>query len=110
MKITRFLVSLLLLLALPAMAMTDEQVINYIKTQASAGKSQNQIGKELMAKGVTAEQVKRIKARYEKEQSGEAIEGADRKRLPAATSCAPAEAQRSSRATAADEPSGNRNL
>lgn len=76
MKITRFLVSLLLLLALPAMAMTDEQVINYIKTQAASGKSQNEIGKELLAKGVTAEQVKRIKARYEKEQSGEAIEGA----------------------------------
>ncbi|MCM1489212.1 MAG: SLBB domain-containing protein [Muribaculum sp.] len=76
MKITRFLVSLLLLCALPAMAMTDEQVINYIKTQAASGKSQNQIGKELLAKGVTPEQVKRIKARYEKEQSGEAIEGA----------------------------------
>lgn len=76
MKITRFLVSLLLLLALPAMAMTDEQVINYVKTQAAAGKSQNEIGKELLAKGVTPEQVKRIKARYEKEQSGEAIEGA----------------------------------
>jgi len=76
MKITRFLVSLLLLCALPAMAMTDEQVINYVKTQASAGKSQNQIGKELLAKGVTAEQVQRIKARYEKEQAGVASEGA----------------------------------
>ncbi len=76
MKFTRLLVSLLLLSTLPAMAMTDEQVINYIKTQASVGKSQNQIGKELLAKGVTAEQVQRIKARYEREQSGEAIQGA----------------------------------
>lgn len=68
MKLTRFIVPLMLLAALPAMALTDNQVINYIKTQAAAGKSQDQIGKELLAKGVTPEQIKRIKAQYEKQQ------------------------------------------
>lgn len=66
MKLTRFLAPLMLLLALPAMAMTDTQVINYIQTQTAAGKSQEQIGKELLAKGVTPDQIKRIKAKYEK--------------------------------------------
>lgn len=65
MKLTRFLAPLMLLIALPAMALTDTQVINYIKTQTAAGKSQNQIGKELLAQGVTADQIKRIKAQYE---------------------------------------------
>lgn len=71
MKVTRLLVPLMLLIALPAMALTDEQVITYIKTQAAAGKSQNQIGKELLAQGVTAEQIKRIRAQYEQEQNTE---------------------------------------
>ncbi|MDE5883441.1 MAG: SLBB domain-containing protein [Muribaculaceae bacterium] len=70
MKVTRFLVPLLLLCAMPAMALTDSQVINYIKTQLAAGKSQEQIGKELLAQGVTPEQVKRVRAQYEKEQAG----------------------------------------
>lgn len=65
MKATRFLVPLLLLLALPAFAMTDSQVIAYIKTQAAAGKSQDQIGKELLAKGVTPDQIQRLKKKYE---------------------------------------------
>lgn len=69
MKFTRFLVSLMLLAAVPAMAMTDTQVINYIKTQTAAGKSQDQIGQELLAKGVTPDQIKRIKAQYEKQAS-----------------------------------------
>lgn len=67
MKFTRFLAALLLLTAVPAMAMTDAQVINYIKTQTAAGKSQDQIGQELLAKGVTPDQIKRIKAQYEKQ-------------------------------------------
>lgn len=73
MKVTRFLVPLLLLFALPAMALTDEQVITYIKTQAAAGKSQNQIGKELLAQGVTPDQINRIKAQYEQEQKASKV-------------------------------------
>ncbi|MDE6793489.1 MAG: SLBB domain-containing protein [Muribaculaceae bacterium] len=48
--------------------MTDQQVIDYIKQQSAAGKSEQQIGKELLAKGVTPEQAKRIKAMYEAQQ------------------------------------------
>ena len=61
----------MLLFALPAMALTDEQVITYIKAQAAEGKSQNQIGKELLAQGVTAEQIQRIRAQYEAEQNSQ---------------------------------------
>lgn len=42
-------------------AMTDQQVIAYIKQQVAAGKNQQQIGQELLAKGVTPEQAQRIK-------------------------------------------------
>ncbi len=68
MKITRIFLAFALLCSVPAFALTDEQVINYIKTQAAKGKSEQQIGKELLAKGVTPDQVKRIKAKYEKGQ------------------------------------------
>lgn len=56
-------------IALGSWAMTDQQVIAYIKQQAAQGKSQEQIGKELLAKGVTPEQAQRIKAQYESQQA-----------------------------------------
>ncbi len=65
MKLRRFLLSLLMCCSLAAFALTDDQVIAYIKQQAAAGKTEQQIGKELLAKGVTPEQAKRIKAKYE---------------------------------------------
>ncbi|MDE6065250.1 MAG: SLBB domain-containing protein [Duncaniella sp.] len=51
--------------------MTDQQVIDYIKKQTAAGKTEQQIGKELLAMGVTPEQAKRIKADYEASQISE---------------------------------------
>lgn len=48
-----------------AFSMTDQQVIAYIKQQMAAGKTQEQIGQELLAKGVTPEQAQRIKLQYE---------------------------------------------
>ncbi|ROT06984.1 MULTISPECIES: SLBB domain-containing protein [unclassified Muribaculaceae] len=51
--------------------MTDQQVIDYIKQQTAAGKSNQQIGKELMAKGVTREQAQRIKEKFESQQNSE---------------------------------------
>lgn len=47
--------------------MTDEQVVQYVKTATAQGKSKQQIGKELLARGVTQEQVERLKSRYEGE-------------------------------------------
>lgn len=72
MRIKRLFLSILLCCAVSAFAMTDQQVIAYIKQQVAAGKTQQQIGKELLAKGVTPEQAERIKAAYEAE------EGADK--------------------------------
>lgn len=71
MKIRRILLSLFLLGSLSAFAMTDDQVIAYIKAQAAAGKSEQQIGKELLAKGVTEEQALRIKARFEAQETSD---------------------------------------
>lgn len=49
------------LISLPAMGqMTDEAVYNYVKDGLSAGKSQDVLVKELVARGVTKEQALRI--------------------------------------------------
>ncbi len=71
MKIRRVILSLFMACSLMAAAMTDQQVIDYIKQQTAAGKSNQQIGKELMAKGVTPEQAQRIKEKFESQQNSE---------------------------------------
>lgn len=48
--------------------MTDQQVIDYIKRQSALGKTEQQIGKELLAKGVTQEQVERLRSKYAAEE------------------------------------------
>lgn len=67
----RLLISLFVCLFAASFAanaqMSDEQVVEYVKSAAAAGKSETQIGKELLAKGVTPAQAERIKAKYEKE-------------------------------------------
>lgn len=47
--------------------MSDNEVLQYIKTQSALGKSEQVIGRELVARGVSPEQVERIKARQERE-------------------------------------------
>lgn len=54
-----------------AQSMTDEQVVEYVKSATAVGKSQKQIMTELAAKGVTRTQAERIKKRYEDQQEGE---------------------------------------
>lgn len=64
--------------------MTDEQVVQYVKTATAQGKSKQQIGKELLARGVTQEQVERLKSRYEGEGAsgqGAAQASADKSRM-----------------------------
>ena len=60
-----FLVFILICLAtFPMLAqtgMTDQQVIEHVKSAKEAGKSQKQIMTELIAKGVTRAQAERIK-------------------------------------------------
>lgn len=73
-KIFGFAALLLFLLAgsVPAQAqMSDEAVVNYALSAKQAGKSDQQIGKELLAKGVTPEQAERLKKKYEASQGSE---------------------------------------
>lgn len=44
--------------------LTDQQVIDYIKRQTAIGKSEQQISKELLAKGVTRDQIQRLRDQY----------------------------------------------
>ncbi|MDE5797241.1 MAG: SLBB domain-containing protein, partial [Muribaculaceae bacterium] len=71
MRSKHLLLSLFMTCALMASAMTDQEVINYIKSAMAAGKSEQQIGKELLAKGVTPEQAERIKAQVESQNLNE---------------------------------------
>lgn len=71
MNIRRILLSLFMVVSLLVAAMTDDQVIAYIKRASAAGKSDQQIGRELMAKGVTPEQAERIKTRLEQQSTSE---------------------------------------
>ena len=59
-----------------AQTMSDNQVVEYVKTATAAGKSQKQIMTELAAKGVTREQAERIKKRYEEQKASEQTMGA----------------------------------
>ena len=64
-----FSVLLLLLGVSPAFAqLSDESVIQYVIEGRRSGKSEQQIGKELLARGVTAEQAERLKQKYEESQ------------------------------------------
>lgn len=57
--------------------MTDAAVMSYVKTGLAAGKSQQDMAKELAARGVTREQAERIKKNYEERQdSDEAVRSA----------------------------------
>ncbi len=71
MRLRYLILSLLAVCSLSAWSMTDNEVIAYIKQQTAAGKTEQQIGKELMARGVTPEQAERIKALYNTRQNSE---------------------------------------
>ena len=48
--------------------LSDEAVVKYALEGRQSGKSDQQIGKELLARGVTPEQVERLKQKYEDSQ------------------------------------------
>lgn len=54
--------------ALQAQSMSDEQIIQYVQQAQLSGKSQTQMVTELSAKGVTPDQLQRIKKKYESSQ------------------------------------------
>ena len=69
----KILFSLFLTLMMPtaifAQSMTDGAVMAYVKNGAKQGKTQKQLYQELLIKGVTKEQLLRIKEKYEQQQS-----------------------------------------
>ena len=71
-----FVFSLLITTGVWAQSLSDDQVVEYVKTATEAGKSQKQIMTELVAKGVTRTQAERIKKRYEEQQASEQTMGA----------------------------------
>ena len=69
----RFLIFIVLMLGVTGIAcaqMTDAQVIEAVKSAQAQGKSQDEIILMLSQKGVTKEQVLRIKENYERENAG----------------------------------------
>lgn len=82
--------SLLLSLDVNAQSLSDDQVVEYVKTATAAGKSQKQIMTELAAKGVTRAQAERIKKRYEEQQaSGQGMSAVAKNRQRIATNQTP---------------------
>ncbi len=69
MRLRGLLTAGLMAFALTVLAMTDDEVISYIRAQSANGKTEQQIGQELMAQGVSAAQVRRIKSKYRQEGS-----------------------------------------
>lgn len=64
-KITIFFCALLVLGVQAAYAqLTDEQIIQYIAEGAAAGKTERQIGNELLQRGVTLEQARQLLSAY----------------------------------------------
>lgn len=57
-------------------SMSDQQVLEYVKTGMQQGKDQRQIATELARRGVTQEQAKRVKKLYE-QQNGSADKDAN---------------------------------
>ena len=51
--------------------MTDDAVVAYVKQGMASGRSQNDMVRELAARGVTREQAERLKTRFEKEQASQ---------------------------------------
>lgn len=55
--------------------MTDEQVMQYIMQEHEKGSTQSQIVTKLMQRGVTVQQIQRVRQKYERMQSGESLGG-----------------------------------
>ena len=49
--------------------MSDTQIVEYAKKQSTAGKDQKTIAKELVARGVSVQQLQKLKSKYEKEET-----------------------------------------
>lgn len=57
-------------LAMMAQGMTDSQVAQFIQREMKAGTSQSQIVTKLVQRGVKVDQIRRVKAQFDKQQQG----------------------------------------
>ena len=62
-----FVLSLCCALNIQAQGMSDQQVLNFIASEARAGTSQAQIVTKLMQRGVNIEQIRRLRNQYDKQ-------------------------------------------
>ena len=78
MKHFRTLLLLLLFLPLAAFAqsMSDNQVLELIKRETAAGSSRSQIVTKLVQRGVNVDQIRRVRAQYEKQIRTRGLSGA----------------------------------
>ncbi len=58
-------------------SMTDDQVMEFVINENAKGTSQQQIVTKLMQRGVDIQQIRKIKEKYEKEQSGDVLGAKD---------------------------------
>lgn len=72
--------SLSFLICLPSMAqssMTDKQIMQFMVTENSRGTSRSQIVTKLIERGVTIDQIRRVRDKYEKQKSGSLVGAKD---------------------------------
>ncbi len=60
---------LVLCLGLAAQSMSDQQVLKFVQQEQQKGSTQQVIIEKLLQRGVTAEQIRRVRRNYEKEQA-----------------------------------------
>ncbi len=76
-----FITLLFLLLFLPlaalAQSMSDNQVLELIKSETAAGSSRSQIVTKLVQRGVNIDQIRRVRDKYERQQRTRGLSGAN---------------------------------
>lgn len=68
-SVSVFFVTLLFAVVTTQAQISNEAITEYIRSAVASGKTEQQIGKELIARGVTLDQLKQIKRQYEQLQS-----------------------------------------
>ncbi len=68
-KITCLLLMLAFTLSVAAQSMSDDKVLEYVQKEQQKGTSQNDIMQQLLRRGVTPEQIRRIRRKYEAQQN-----------------------------------------
>lgn len=68
-----FMLSMMAVAAVAQSSMTDQAVAEFVIEEHTKGTSQSQIVTQLMQRGVTIEQIRRVKNKYEKEGSNQAL-------------------------------------